>query len=541
MRWVCYIMCYIITELNRIILIFRSNTPPTGMGNTNQQENGFILYRRRWFILLIFSLISMTNQVMWIILGSVSTTMKNYFQVEYTSINWLGMIFCVLTPAVVLAVYVLNRYGLKVVIVCGALSNTIASSLKLIGYTRNGYTLQLIGNGFGGLGQAFLFFIPPTLAATWFGEKERIRASAIAMFMNTVGIAVGFLLGSLLIPASTDYEGAVKDGMFVSLLSVTAFCVLLLILSIIFIRKSPPTPPTKTQEISRIRRITKQVHTSQIEVGITNATFDEDDNVLQEGIDNHDNEIDSSQIHVRSVDDDLEHNIIMQSTGLQKNWRYLMRMPSFHLLLHSYGIYFALLSCLCNVLNQVVIEKFPSHEKFIGLMGCSCIVCGIFGTLLSGILIDRTHRYKIVSITIFTCCVFTFLGFTLILKYSGNFTLTFVTFCIFGLCASPFVTVGMEYLTEIVYPVKESNISFIMLLVGVTYTFSFTYILGMISQKFGSDIVCYIVTGLYTAGLICIALVRGELKRIGIDSGSQVGNRSAAQVTSRPTQETNET
>ena len=98
--------------MNRIILIFRPSTPPTyGMENTDQQENGFILYRRRWFILLIFSLISMTNEVIWIILGSVATTMKNYFQVEYTSIKWLGMIFCVLTPAVVLAVYVLNKYG----------------------------------------------------------------------------------------------------------------------------------------------------------------------------------------------------------------------------------------------------------------------------------------------------------------------------------------------------------------------------------------------------------------------------------------------
>ena len=61
---------------------------------------------------------------------------------------------------------------LRVVIIAGALSNTIASSLKLIGYTRNGYIFQLIGNGFRGLGQASLFFILPTLAATWFGKTE---------------------------------------------------------------------------------------------------------------------------------------------------------------------------------------------------------------------------------------------------------------------------------------------------------------------------------------------------------------------------------
>ena len=104
----------------------------------------------------------------------------------------------------------------------------------------------------------------------------------------------------------------------------------------------------------------------------SNVQIDKDDKVMEEGLDQHDNEIDSSQIHVPPVDD-LE-DIIMQSTGLWKNWKYLMRMPSFHLLLHSYSISFALLMSLCNILNQMTITNFPSHEKFIGVMGCTNIV-----------------------------------------------------------------------------------------------------------------------------------------------------------------------
>ena len=209
--------------------------------------------------------------------------------------------------------------------------------------------------------------------------------------------------------------------MFVILLSVTVFCILLLILSIIFIRKAPPTPPSITQKISRFRKITKHAHISQKEVGIMNSNvqIDRDDKVMEKGIGEHVNEIDSSQIHLPPVDD-LEDNIIMQSTGLRKNWKYPMRMPSFHLLLHSYCISFALLMSLCNILNQMTIKIFPSHEKFIGVMGCTNIVCGILGSLFSGILIDKTNRYKIVSIAIITSCVISFLAFTLILKYSGN-------------------------------------------------------------------------------------------------------------------------
>ena len=144
------------------------------------------------------------------------------------------------------------------------------------------------------------------------------------------------------------------------------------------------------------------------------------------------------------------------------------------------------------------------------------------------------------SIAIFTSSVISFLAFTLILKYSGNFIITFLLFCIYGLCATPFLTVGLEYLTETAYPVKEGYISFIMVIVGTVYNFSLTYILGTISQKFGCDIMGYTITGLYLSGLICITLLHGKLKRIGIDSGTQVGDGSNAQVASRPTRETTE-
>ena len=41
-----------------------------------------ILYPRRWLVLLIFSLITMTNEVIWISLSSVSSIIKDYYQVK---------------------------------------------------------------------------------------------------------------------------------------------------------------------------------------------------------------------------------------------------------------------------------------------------------------------------------------------------------------------------------------------------------------------------------------------------------------------------
>ena len=96
-------------------------------------------------------------------------------------------------------------------IVGGAFLTAISSIFRFIGHTRTGYTYALIGNMFGGLGQSFLMFIPPTLAATWFGESERARASALGVLMNMFGAGLGFLMGTMFVHRSSDYEH-VKQG-----------------------------------------------------------------------------------------------------------------------------------------------------------------------------------------------------------------------------------------------------------------------------------------------------------------------------------------
>ena len=463
----------------------------------------------------------MTNSVIWICLGSVANIVKDYFQVNYISINWLALVYSVLAPFVVLAAYVLNKYGLKVVIVAGACSNHLATYLKFIGHKRNGYIFQLIGNIFAAFGNCLLYFIPPTLAATWFGEKERARATAIGTLMNMSGTAVGFLMGSLLIPASKDYEGAVKHGMFVTLLSLAVFSTILLIVAIIFVQRAPAIPPTKTQSISRMRKHIKQeFHTGAISIesegGIENNTFqsDEPENAIQDAS----NEMERNEIPPGSVGRFTD----IHSTGLLQNLKFLIRMLPFHLLLHSYGIYFGIGAAVFSTLNQMCIKHFPSNEKLIGIMGFTNILCGMLSTLLCGIFIDKTHRYKTISIAIFVACAISFITFTVSFKYSGSFALTFVCFSIYGLCSSPFLTVGLEYMVEITYPVKESNLSFILFISGCSYSFVLTYIFVSIIEKFGSDIAGYTVAGIYIVGMILITLVRSELKRIKIDSGGTI-------------------
>ena len=446
-----------------------------------------ILYTQRWLVLAIFSLITMTNEIIWISLSSVASIVKEYYQVSYTAVNWLAMVFSLVYIFVVLSVFVLNKYGLKATIVAGALCNTIASALRLCGYSRNGYVLALIGTAIGGVGQCFLIFIPPTLAATWFGELERAKASAVGMLMNMLGVAIGFLMGSMFVPNVDDYDGAVKRGMFTTLLIQTIICCVLLLASLLFIPKAPPTPPSHSQAIYIERKSEKEGNTKK-------GNKIEDDFV--------------------ETNDAIPER---KSTGFFKNCKFLMKHSTFHLLTQAYGICFGLFAAVNTVVNSMCIQHFKGQEKLIGTMGFTSVFLGVIAMMIAGIWIDKTHKYKSLSIAAWVGCVVTFLAFTISLRYSERFSIVFVCFCAYGFCSYPYLSIGLEYAAEIMYPIKESILSFILLFVGCMYGVALTYIIGFIIDIAGADVAGYVTTGLYLIGAVCVAMIKGELERLKVD------------------------
>ena len=457
-----------------------------------------MLERKRWLILLVFSLISMMNEVIWISLSSVTNILQGYYEVTARQINWISMIFSAMYVTVPVAVYTLNTYGLRVTIVLGAFCNTSASILRLIGYDRNGYVFALVGNALGGMGQCFLIFIPPTLSSIWFGENERGRASSIGMLLNMLGVAVGFLMGSMFVPNSDDYEGVVKHGMFKTLLIQAVACGFLLILSIFVIKANPDSPPSRSRALSIQRQETKK------EIRKLSTTT---------------GEVPEHLTRDRS-----------QSTGLFRNWKFLLTSVPFHLLTQAYGLNFGLFVTISTLLNQMTIPHYPGREQLIGIMGCCAVLCGLVGIFSVGVFVDKTHRFKMASVSTITLSGCSLLAFVVVLRFTNNFTAMFCCYCIYGLFSYPYLSTGLEFTAEIMYPVKESILSFVLLFVGCLYAVLFTLGFGYVIDRWGGDTAGCILTALYALALLCVALVKGNLNRLNVDMSKdnvELGNDNA--------------
>ena len=400
------------------------------------------LYKWRWVVLGLFSLISMSNEVIWISLSSITSIVKVYYRVDLIAVNWLSMIFGLFFVAFIIpASYLLDKYGLKITIIVGAILNAFGSCLRAMGANRDGFTLVFLGTTLAALGQCFVLSIPAQVASVWFGENERATASSIAIQMNIFGVAVGFLLPGTLVPSSKNMDGDVKQGMDRLLISQAVFCTILAVASFFLVKKEPPTPPSRSQEM--ILKIKRQDFVKEI-VDSSEDDLDTSNNTESGNVNSAINEsAHNTETSFFFQEDNPDDTKLIKGTNESKVE--LCRVPSFgqsililikdvqfHLIAQSYSISGCQVFAYNILLNQMVASKYPGKEKEIGYMGFTAGLCGMFGLLCSGILLDRTKLYKIITVAIFASCASLMLLFSLLLEFVHSFLAIFLIFCAFG-------------------------------------------------------------------------------------------------------------
>ena len=499
-----------------------STIPSSQPTSTLSPQNDFVLYKRRWVVLAVFSLISMSNEVIWISLSSITSVVKEYYGVSYIAVNWLSMIYMLFYVFVFLAALALDREGLKFTIMIGAVLNGLGSCARLIGTNRDGFAMVFVGNASAALAQCFILFVPPSLAAVWFGENERATASALGVLMNMLGVAIGFLMGGTLVPNSPDYEGVVRDGMFTTLLVQAVFCTVMVVMCLVLIHDAPKTPPSMSQKLILDQKQKKQKE-KQKQKDIQKKK--------QKDIQNKSN-FDHTDKPKSGDNPSSEGSHSGENINFRTSLKLLIKDKNFHLVAQAYGIYFGLFGAYNTTLNQMCMNHFPGREQEIGLMGFTSVILGLIGILLAGVWLDKTKRYKSISVATFLACTVSLLVFTFVLVYTDNFTLVYVSFSIFGFFSYPYMTVGLEHAAEITYPVPEGITSGILLLFGNMYAIILTFICGAIIDEGYSDIAGYLMTALYFVGVVVVAIMGGEMKRWQADkqlAGGKEHNNSSGE------------
>ena len=483
-----------------------------GSSNESSQsgQRKFKLYRKRWAILAVFSLISMTNEVIWISLSSITSIVQEYYRVDSIAVNWLSLVFLIFTvPVLWPCTYFLSRYGLRLTIIVGGVLNAIGSCLRAIGSNRDGFGIVLTGNIIAALGQCFLIFLPPHIAAVWFGKNERATASSIGMLLTFTGVSLGFLSAAFFVPSSRSYDCDVKYGIQQLLLYEAVACTVLALVSIVVVEDAPPTPPSGSQTRRR----------SKIDIPDGSAKLGESQTRPDDA-----SEASHPSSSITSENTQMTEKIPLKTAAespkpfpdFKESLLLLAKDRNFFFLSQAYALYFGLCNTYNIITNQMIVARYPGKETQVGYMGCAAALAGLLSMFISGCFIDRTQCYRAFSTADFFLCFLSMAMYTTVLKYVSSIPVTLLAFSIFGFFAYPYIGIGLEHAAEITYPVPAGTSSGVCLILGSLYGILLTYAATSLLEC-AVFIGGLFMAGCYLLGALLVLQVKSPLKRIATD------------------------
>ncbi|RUS89594.1 hypothetical protein EGW08_002612 [Elysia chlorotica] len=385
------------------------------------------VYWRRWLMLSLFCVLSFSNAFQWIHLNIIANVIGKFYNESLphsdyernTAIDMLSMVYMLAyIPLIFPATWLLDKRGLRLCCIVGAALNAAGAWLKCASISPDRFGLLMFAQTVCAAAQLFVLGIPARLAAVWFGPNEVSTATSIGVFGNQVGVAVGFLLPPILVPSEHDLDSLSRDFQ-VMFYGAAAGTTALLILIILLFRDRPPEPPSRAQQLA--------------------------------------------------VEAAIHDNYLQSLLRLVKNRNFVM-------LTLAYGINTGSFYGISTLLNAIILGYFEDEEQNAGKIGLTIVLCGIVGSVLAGIWLDKTKTFKETTTGIYLLSILGAVVFTFTLDL-GRIWVVFLTAGSLGFFMTGYLPVGFEFAAELTFPESEGTSS--GLLNASAQVFGIIFTLGM--------------------------------------------------------------
>lgn len=149
------------------------------------------LYKRRWVILLLFTLYSMSNAYQWIQYGIISNIFMSFYKVDALSIDFLSMVYMIAyIPLIFPVTWLLHKKGLRLTALLANVLNCAGAWIKVPSARPDLFWVTVVGQVSSSLSQVFILGIPSRMASVWFSDREVSTACSIGVFGNQVSRTV---------------------------------------------------------------------------------------------------------------------------------------------------------------------------------------------------------------------------------------------------------------------------------------------------------------------------------------------------------------
>ncbi|XP_064195581.1 heme transporter FLVCR2-like isoform X1 [Anguilla rostrata] len=421
------------------------------------------LYKRRWFIVCLFSSYSLCNSFQWIQYGIINNIFTKFYSVDSFTIDWMSMVYMLTyIPFIFPVTWLLDKKGLRVIALIATALNCIGTWIKVASVRTDLFGVAMLGQFTSALAQVFILGMPSRIASVWFGSEEVSTACSIGVFGNQLGIAIGFLVPPMMVPNVDDMDMLAHHIRIMFYMTAGVATLLFILVTLVF-QDIPEIPPTQAQVTAR--------------------------------------------------------SIPPEQYSYMASILRLLRNKPFLLLILTYGLNVGCFYAVGTLLNRMIIEIYEDEEVNAGRIGLTIVIAGMLGSLICGFWLDRTKTYKQTTFVIY---FMSFLGmvvyaFTLDL---GHLWVVFITAGTLGFFMTGYLPLGFEFAVELTYPESEGTSSGLLNCSAQVFGIGFTIAQGKVMDAFGTLAGNIFLCAFLLVGTILTGFIKSDLRR-------QKANKSA--------------
>ncbi|XP_046877340.1 feline leukemia virus subgroup C receptor-related protein 2 isoform X1 [Hypomesus transpacificus] len=424
--------------------------------NVNEPSQPTRLYKRRWFIVCLFSSYSLCNSFQWIQYGIINNIFMRFYNVNTFTIDWMSMIYMLTyIPFIFPVTWLLDKKGLRVIALVATALNCAGTWVKVASVRPDLFPVTMLGQFCCSLAQVFILGMPSRIASVWFGSEEVSTACSIGVFGNQLGIAIGFLVPPILVPNVEDME-QLSYHIRIMFYITAGVATLLFILVVTVFQERPELPPTQAQATARSIPPDQYSYTASI---------------------------------LR-----------------------LLRNKPFILLIISYGLNVGCFYAVGTLLNRMIIEHYPGEELNAGRIGLTIVIAGMVGSLICGIWLDRTKTYKQTTLAVYLMSLVGMVVYALTLSL-GHLWVVFITAGALGFFMTGYLPLGFEFAVELTYPESEGTSSGLLNCSAQVFGIIFTICQGKIIDEYGTLAGNIFLCVFLLIGTIMTGFIKSDLRR----------------------------
>ncbi|KAL0963996.1 hypothetical protein UPYG_G00316260 [Umbra pygmaea] len=224
------------------------------------------VYRRRWLVLTLFSLLAFMQGVIWNTWGPIQNSAIQAFHFYKSEIAVLVLWGPVGFLPWLLFMWLMDKKGLRASLLLSTFFMVLGAALRSIPVSEPWLRRWLIHGGqlLNGLAGPTIMSAGPFLSTTWFAPDQRATATAVASLVSYLGAACSFIIGPLLVPAPNDTihvmvaraavltDHHIDDRIQLVLYAELGVVVVLFVAVLFYFPSRPPIPPSVAAASQRL-------------------------------------------------------------------------------------------------------------------------------------------------------------------------------------------------------------------------------------------------------------------------------------------------